>query len=316
MPLLLLDLDNTLIDRAGAVGRWARKFAAAHGRDAADAEWLVAADRDGLEPRDRFAGMIAERFGLGAQDEVAIVAELRGGLVSELAADDAVTRALRGARAAGWTPFVVTNGTVAQQERKLRHTGLDREVGRLGHLGRGGPAQAGPGDLPPRGRDGRAAAQRGVDDQRFRAGRHRGRPLRGAAERVAAPRPPVAAQLGRARSGGRQLSARRRYRPRQLTGCGSRRSGRDGRTRRSSPRRAAQASAGRRSSRARAPGGCAIEPARPGTPDRRAGGRSRLVLRLSAWPVPRSETCCKSLQIKCCLSRSSDCILSEYSASI
>ncbi len=25
-------------------------------------------------------------------------------------------------------PFVVTNGTVAQQERKLRHTGLDREV--------------------------------------------------------------------------------------------------------------------------------------------------------------------------------------------
>jgi putative hydrolase of the HAD superfamily len=128
VPLLLLDLDNTLIDRAGAVGRWARKFAAAHGRDAADAEWLVAADRDGLEPRDRFAGMIAERFGLGAQDEVAIVAELRGGLVSELAADDAVTRALRRAWAAGWTPFVVTNGTVAQQERKLRHTGLDREV--------------------------------------------------------------------------------------------------------------------------------------------------------------------------------------------
>ena len=29
---------------------------------------------------------------------------------------------------AGWVPFVVTNGTVQQQERKLRHTGLDREV--------------------------------------------------------------------------------------------------------------------------------------------------------------------------------------------
>ena len=26
-------------------------------------------------------------------------------------------------------PFVVTNGTVEQQERRLRHTGLDREVG-------------------------------------------------------------------------------------------------------------------------------------------------------------------------------------------
>ena len=128
MPLLLVDLDNTLIDRAGAVDRWAREFAPARGGDAGDAAWLVAADRDGLEPRERLAGMIAERFGLDEQDEGAVLAELRGGLVRQLAADDAVTRALRRARAAGWTPFVVTNGTVAQQERKLRHTGLDQEV--------------------------------------------------------------------------------------------------------------------------------------------------------------------------------------------
>jgi putative hydrolase of the HAD superfamily len=128
VPLLLVDLDNTLIDRAGAVDRWAREFAAAHGRGPADAAWLVAADRDGLEPRERFAGMIADRFGLDGQDEGAILAELRGGLVRELVPDDAVTRALRDARRAGWVPFVVTNGTVAQQERKLRHTGLDREV--------------------------------------------------------------------------------------------------------------------------------------------------------------------------------------------
>jgi putative hydrolase of the HAD superfamily len=128
VPLLLVDLDNTLIDRAGAVGRWAREFAAAHGRGPADAAWLAAADRDGLEPRELFAGMIAERFGLDGQDEGAILAELRGGLVRQLVPDDAVTRALRDARGAGWVPFVVTNGTVAQQERKLRHTGLDREV--------------------------------------------------------------------------------------------------------------------------------------------------------------------------------------------
>jgi putative hydrolase of the HAD superfamily len=126
--MLLVDLDNTLIDRAGAVDRWAREFASAHGGDAEDAEWLAAADRDGLEPRERFARMIAERFGLDAQDEGAMLAELRGGLVRQLVPDDAVTRALRRARAAGWAPFVVTNGTVAQQERKLRHTGLDREV--------------------------------------------------------------------------------------------------------------------------------------------------------------------------------------------
>jgi len=128
VPLLLVDLDNTLIDRAGAVDRWAQEFAAAHDRDPGDAAWLVAADRDGLEPRERFAEMIAERFGLDAQDEGAILTELRGGLVRQLVADDAVILALRRARAAGWAPFVVTNGTVAQQERKLQRTGLDREV--------------------------------------------------------------------------------------------------------------------------------------------------------------------------------------------
>lgn len=128
MPLLLVDLDNTLIDRAGAFDRWARDFASARGGDAADARWLTAADRDGLEPRERLAGLIAERFGLGAGYESGVLAELRGGLVGQLAADDAVIQALRRARAAGWAPFVVTNGTVAQQERKLRHTGLDREV--------------------------------------------------------------------------------------------------------------------------------------------------------------------------------------------
>lgn len=128
VPLLLVDLDNTLIDRAGAFGRWAREFASVRGGSAADAEWLVAADRDGLEPRERLAVMISERFGLEGRGEASLAAELRGGMVRQLVPDDAVAGALRGARAAGTVPFVVTNGTVEQQERKLRHTGLDREV--------------------------------------------------------------------------------------------------------------------------------------------------------------------------------------------
>jgi len=128
VPLLLVDLDNTLIDRAGAFVRWAREFASVRGGGEADARWLVSADRDGLESRERLAALISERFGLDGRGEAGLVAELRGGLVGQLVPDGAVAGALREARTAGWVPFVVTNGTVEQQERKLRHTGLDREV--------------------------------------------------------------------------------------------------------------------------------------------------------------------------------------------
>jgi putative hydrolase of the HAD superfamily len=128
VPLLLVDLDNTLIDRVGAFGRWSREFASARGGGPDDAQWLVAADKDGLEPRERFAAIISERFGLDQQAQARLLAELRGGLIRHILPDRHVAEALRNARAAGWVPFVVTNGTVEQQERKLRHTGLDQEV--------------------------------------------------------------------------------------------------------------------------------------------------------------------------------------------
>jgi len=128
MPLLLTDLDNTLLDRASAYRRWARELVARHGGGEADEQWLEEADKDGLESRERLAAMIAERFRLTQPGQDALVTVLRGGLVEQIIPDPTVTVALRDARAAGWTPFVVTNGTVAQQERKLRHTGLADEV--------------------------------------------------------------------------------------------------------------------------------------------------------------------------------------------
>jgi putative hydrolase of the HAD superfamily len=128
VPLLLVDLDNTLIDRAGAFGRWAREFVSARGRSAADAQWLEAADMDGDQPRERLAAMIGARFGLDAGGQAGLLAEMRGGLIGQIVTDATVTAALRDARRAGWVPFVVTNGSVGAQEGKLRHTGLDREV--------------------------------------------------------------------------------------------------------------------------------------------------------------------------------------------
>jgi putative hydrolase of the HAD superfamily len=128
VPLLLVDLDNTLIDRAGAFARWAHEFVSAQHGSLADGQWLIEADRDGLEQRERLASLIGERFNLESETEAGVLAELRDGLIRKIVADDAVTAALRAARAAAWVPYVVTNGTVQQQTRKLRHTGLDQEV--------------------------------------------------------------------------------------------------------------------------------------------------------------------------------------------
>jgi putative hydrolase of the HAD superfamily len=129
VPLLLLDLDNTLIDRAAAFRRWAVSFAAAHGESQpAAAAWLIEGDRDGFKPRERFAAEIQERFGLTRRQEDDVLAELRAGLVENITLDPALPDALDRARAAGWDRIVVTNGTVVQQERKLRHTGLVNHV--------------------------------------------------------------------------------------------------------------------------------------------------------------------------------------------
>jgi putative hydrolase of the HAD superfamily len=123
--LLLIDLDNTLIDRTGAFKSWAAEYVPEHGGDASDVEWIVAADRDGYEPRDRLAARIGDRFGV---DHDRMLTELRAGVVKYTAFDPAVGRSLQDAVAAGFVPVVVTNGSVRQQEAKLRHTGLDKLV--------------------------------------------------------------------------------------------------------------------------------------------------------------------------------------------
>lgn len=53
--LLLVDLDNTLVDRASAFDRWASDFIRSHGFSADATAWLIAVDRDGYEPRESLA---------------------------------------------------------------------------------------------------------------------------------------------------------------------------------------------------------------------------------------------------------------------
>ncbi|WP_433795840.1 HAD family hydrolase [Actinoplanes sp. CA-252034] len=123
MPLLVVDLDNTLIDRDAAFRAAVVAFLDDHGLPAADVDWVMAVDASGYTPRDRVAAAMAGRF--GARDLRTL---LDGGAADRAVLAAPVADALRRVRAAGWTCVIVTNGRTVQQEAKIRNTGLDRLV--------------------------------------------------------------------------------------------------------------------------------------------------------------------------------------------
>ena len=125
----MIDLDNTLVDRATAFRAWAETFHLRHAPDDPESvSWLVHADADGYEPRDRLAQAVRDRFRLSPRAYSDLLDDLRWGMADYLELDPQVPASLRTARTSGWTVVVVTNGTMEQQERKLRKTGLDKEV--------------------------------------------------------------------------------------------------------------------------------------------------------------------------------------------
>lgn len=119
---VLIDLDNTLVDRAGAFRRWAEGFAtelpAAVPAEAVG--WILEADRDGYVPRAQLAAEIIHRYALPESVD-SLVDRLLFEHVRFIEAYPGVAERLQRMDA-----VVVTNGTIAQQEAKLRHTGLDR----------------------------------------------------------------------------------------------------------------------------------------------------------------------------------------------
>ena len=61
MPLLLLDLDNTLIDRDAAFRAAAAAFLSAHGLPDTDLPWVTAVDAGGYAPRHEVAPALTDR---------------------------------------------------------------------------------------------------------------------------------------------------------------------------------------------------------------------------------------------------------------
>jgi putative hydrolase of the HAD superfamily len=123
MPrLLLIDLDDTLVDRRAGFGVWAERFCAEH--ELGDAtDWLRRIDADGYAPREEFFARIVDRFGLEATVEE-LLARYRDDYPPCIPAPSATAfELLAKLRARGWKIGVVTNG-VHTQGAKLASTGL------------------------------------------------------------------------------------------------------------------------------------------------------------------------------------------------
>ncbi|WP_327692593.1 HAD family hydrolase [Streptomyces sp. NBC_00459] len=127
MPLLMLDLDNTLVDRDAAFRDATAAFLAEHALPESDIEWLMSTDASGYTSREALATAVAERYGASLR-ETAIRVFLDRGAADRVVLAEATRNALSKATTEGWSCMIVTNGRTVQQEAKIRNTGLDRLV--------------------------------------------------------------------------------------------------------------------------------------------------------------------------------------------
>jgi putative hydrolase of the HAD superfamily len=127
MTLLMIDLDNTLIDRDAAFRLGVTEFLAVHGLPAEDADWVMSVDAAGYAPRSVVAQAIIDRHPVGLV-EAEVVDFLRRGAREHARVTEDTADALREVRAAGNQVVIVTNGVVAQQTGKIIASGLDRLV--------------------------------------------------------------------------------------------------------------------------------------------------------------------------------------------
>lgn len=125
--LMLIDLDNTLIDRDAAFRAAVAAFLADQRLPADDLEWAMALDAGGYATRQEVAAGLLDRY-RGRASSSAVHALVDRGAADRVVLTAGARGALTRAVAEGWTCVVVTNGRTAQQEAKMRRTGLDRLV--------------------------------------------------------------------------------------------------------------------------------------------------------------------------------------------
>ncbi|MFI6446236.1 HAD-IA family hydrolase [Kitasatospora sp. NPDC050543] len=123
MPLLLFDLDNTLLPRDAAFRAWAQDFLAERRLPAGEVDWLTTIDGGGYVPRSTVLSAVRRRYGLDHSLDF-LLAHYRRGINSHIHCPTGHVEALQAARAAGWTLGIVSNGGTRPQLEKIRRTGL------------------------------------------------------------------------------------------------------------------------------------------------------------------------------------------------
>lgn len=122
-PLLLFDLDNTLIDRNQAFRGWARRFLRARALPLEDLGWFSTLDCGGYFPREALLRAAAARYGLHVSLEK-LLDDYAETMIELIDCPEEHRAALRKAREAGWTLGIVSNGSTKQQRAKIERTGL------------------------------------------------------------------------------------------------------------------------------------------------------------------------------------------------
>lgn len=121
--LVMIDLDNTLADRAGAVETWVDEFCDRWSLPDEAAPWILDQDNDGYSARAQVFQAIHERFQIDAPTEELLAAYQRRVVDLNRPLPGAVS-SLQALRAKGWLLVIVTNGSSGQQHAKIDHLRL------------------------------------------------------------------------------------------------------------------------------------------------------------------------------------------------
>ncbi len=125
-PLVLFDLDNTLVDRAHVFHEWAVSFVANLTLDDDAVEWIIERDGDGSVAREELFAAVRARFGITVS-VAELVSAYRGDLIGRIRPDPGVLTALGALRRADCRIGVVTNGDRSQRD-KIDRAGLSAAI--------------------------------------------------------------------------------------------------------------------------------------------------------------------------------------------